>query len=238
MVRVQCTGEGGAEGEDAAKEEEGSTGSSSEASSICTSSGYLPACQSATMAVIAFFCSDFSARRPACSTKRARPSPPTAHSSVFFCPVVPFFLASSTPPPLHPSPDAAAPSPPPPTCHCTPWSSSGYRGVRPRPSGMFYAEIRSGGMRLGLGTFETAHEAARAYDVAAWRLSRPRSQMNFDDARTCQQAQDLAPPPRLIINEDRHEHCRTSPSRRPSGWRGGQSEPRNGQTGVRGRHWR
>ena len=58
--------------------------------------------------------------------------------------------------------------------------ASGYRGVR--PSSTFYAEIRSGDVRLGLDTFETAHEAVRAYDATAWRLSRQRSQMNFDDA--------------------------------------------------------
>jgi hypothetical protein len=39
-------------------------------------------------------------------------------------------------------------------------SSSGYRGVRVRPNGTFHAEIRSG-ERIGLGTFETAHETAR-----------------------------------------------------------------------------
>ncbi|XP_020196314.1 uncharacterized protein [Aegilops tauschii subsp. strangulata] len=83
-------------------------------------------------------------------------------------------------------------------------SSSGYRGVRIRPSGMFYTEIRSGDMRLSLRTFETA----RAYDAAAWRLSRPRSQMNFEDVWTCLQAQDLAPPSRLITDEDRREHRR------------------------------
>ncbi|KAE8769938.1 Glutamyl-tRNA(Gln) amidotransferase subunit A [Hordeum vulgare] len=32
--------------------------------------------------------------------------------------------------------------------------------------------------------------------------------MNFNDARTCQHAQDLAPPPRLVTDEDRQEHCR------------------------------
>ena len=44
--------------------------------------------------------------------------------------------------------------------------SSGYRGVHERPSGTFYAEIQSGDVRLGLGTFETAYEAAHAYDAA------------------------------------------------------------------------
>ncbi|KAE8801854.1 Protein TRANSPARENT TESTA 12 [Hordeum vulgare] len=62
-------------------------------------------------------------------------------------------------------------------------SASGYRGVRQRPKGGFYAEIRSGDLRLSLGTYDTAHEAARAFDAAAWRLGRPRRQMNFQDRR-------------------------------------------------------
>ncbi|KAM0876817.1 hypothetical protein ACQ4PT_035925 [Festuca glaucescens] len=45
--------------------------------------------------------------------------------------------------------------------------SSGYCGVRARPSGTFYTEIRTGDERIGLGTFETAHEAARARRSAA-----------------------------------------------------------------------
>ncbi|XP_037419271.1 ethylene-responsive transcription factor 13-like [Triticum dicoccoides] len=86
--------------------------------------------------------------------------------------------------------------------------SSGYHGVRLRPSGAYYVEIRSGDVRLGLGTFETSHEAARVYDAAAWRLGRPRAQMNFDDIYTCQQAQRVAPPPRLITDQDREDHHR------------------------------
>ncbi|XP_040245735.1 ethylene-responsive transcription factor ERF110-like [Aegilops tauschii subsp. strangulata] len=96
-------------------------------------------------------------------------------------------------------------SAPPPTRH---QGASGYRGVRQRPNGWYYAEIRSGDVRLGLGTFETAHEAARAYDAAAWRLDRPRAQMNFQDVYTRQQAQDVAPPPRIITDQDRAEHTR------------------------------
>jgi hypothetical protein len=80
-------------------------------------------------------------------------------------------------------------------------SSSGYRGVRARPNGTFYAEIRSGEERIGLGTFETAHEAARAYDAVAWRLGRPCRSMNFDDVTTRAQAEMLAPPPPAVTRE-------------------------------------
>ena len=65
-------------------------------------------------------------------------------------------------------------------------SQSGYRGVRPRANGTFYAEIRSGDSRVPLGTYATVAEAARAYDAAAWRLNRSRAQMNFQDCRNTQ----------------------------------------------------
>uniref|UniRef100_A0A8I6Y102 AP2/ERF domain-containing protein n=1 Tax=Hordeum vulgare subsp. vulgare TaxID=112509 RepID=A0A8I6Y102_HORVV len=85
-------------------------------------------------------------------------------------------------------------------------SASGYRGVRQRPNGGFYAEIRSGDLRLSLGTYDTAHEAARAFDAATWRLDRPRRQMNFQDVHTLQQALDVAPPSRLNSAQDCAEH--------------------------------
>nr|XP_051196799.1 ethylene-responsive transcription factor ERF055-like [Lolium perenne] len=79
--------------------------------------------------------------------------------------------------------------------------ASGYHGVRARPSGRFDAEIRSGDERIRLGTFDTAHEAARAYDAIAWRLGRSRRTMNFHDVWTREQAEMLAPSPPAITRE-------------------------------------
>nr|XP_051201578.1 dehydration-responsive element-binding protein 1A-like [Lolium perenne] len=79
--------------------------------------------------------------------------------------------------------------------------SSGYHGVRARPSGRFDAEIRSDNERIRLGTFDTAHEAARVYDVVAWRLGCSRRTMNFHDVFKREQAEMLAPPPPVITRE-------------------------------------
>ncbi|KAK1661685.1 hypothetical protein QYE76_049844 [Lolium multiflorum] len=84
--------------------------------------------------------------------------------------------------------------------------SSGFRGVRARPNGRFYAEMRAGGFRLTLGTYNTPELAARAYDAAAWRFRRPRRDMNFPDVESLEEAEFLAPTPCLVDDEDRRRH--------------------------------